>query len=145
MAQTGDGHRADVDHREYGDHHRDDRTLVDKEFRHSRLPGRDELRNHLGPLTNLLNALGDDMLARLDSVIEDPLMPYPLADGNGTNAHPVIGAHHRDLISALQASETAQSLRDQQRALVRSDRHADLRVLAGPQSCFQGSGIAPPP
>src|ERR1700686_2675706 len=106
-----------------------DMGLPPRSFRRKRLGV------HLQARTHLLNTLGDDTFAGLESLGNNPLVADAVADFDRPDAHFVLFVHRCDLIPALQLRHG--TLRYKQRILLQSDGCANFAVSAGTQNIFR--------
>src|SRR5216683_7729346 len=87
---------------------------------------------HLRACTHLLNAFGDDSLARVQPFCNDPLGPNAVANRDRSNAHLFIVTHNRNLVAALELCHRA--LRNKQRTLLEPNDSANFAITARPQN-----------
>src|SRR5580700_11632650 len=78
--------------------------------------------------THFLHALGDHAVARLESVVDNPVAAHKVADFNRADDYFVLIVHGRDLITALQLCHC--TLRNQQRVFLKSHNRANFGVAA---------------
>ena len=82
--------------------------------------------------TDFLYSFGDDLIAGLEAIGDDPVAANTVTDRNRADVYLVVGIHDGDLVIALQLRDRA--LRNQQRIFLRADDGANFPISAGTQN-----------